>query len=740
MLSMDSAACGVGVSRKIPHLLLTILVFVGPVQASRWDSQAAAEAFDSATQKQIALSQDAAPSLGKYLECVREFRKVYLRDPHFRRVGDAIYQEGLLYQQMGDRFGDQQHYKTAVKRFELLVNDYGGNQNCPEALVHLIEIYSRHLNNESAAQNAYRLLKTQYPYSKEAIKQAQLPQIETPPPTPQLERPLPSPPQERSGESRSSLQSVRFWSESDHTRVMIDFDLETAYTHARISGPDRLYLDIPKVRLSDDLRNRTFQVADQRLNQIRVGQNRSDLVRVVLDLAGRCSYSLSEMHAPFRIVIDLRGEPAAVRESKIAPPEANPPPAAKTSRPGNTEAVELATKPEAKKITASPQTAESQVPASSKPVQPAVAVTEKRQPSTRLEGESRPPAAAAPQQRPPAAVALTEPAKAAPLPTVMAKEPEAAKAGQKPGLAGPLESNPQMSSGSATQDRSLAAKDSKQAPPPVSTASVSVKPPKSPETAATPKPAAPTSHGDRTLTRELGLKIGRVVLDPGHGGHDRGTIGPGGLCEKDLVLALARKLQKLLEEKLGAEVFLTRNDDTFISLEERTAIANEHHADLFISIHANSSRIRSISGVETYFLDFARTESEREIAARENATTLSNVRDLEDLIKKIAQADRSLESRELASIIQKKLYAGARQLSPATQNRGVRSAPFVVLIGANMPSILAEVAFISNPKDERLLSRDANQELLAKALFSGIEGYMKTLGSDVTKNRQAQSK
>jgi N-acetylmuramoyl-L-alanine amidase len=241
--------------------------------------------------------------------------------------------------------------------------------------------------------------------------------------------------------------------------------------------------------------------------------------------------------------------------------------------------------------------------------------------------------------------------------------------------------------------------------------------------------------GDRTLTRVLGLKIGRIVLDPGHGGHDLGTIGPGGLFEKDLVLSIARRLQKMLRENLGAEVVLTRSDDTFISLEERTEIANQHHADLFISIHANSSRIRSISGVETYFLDFARTKAEREVAARENATTMNNIRDLEDLIKKIAQADKSLESRELASIIQEKLYAGSRQFSRGTQNRGVRSAPFVVLIGANMPSVLAEVAFISNPKDERLLSKEANQNLLVKALFSGIEGYMKTLGSDVVNNQ-----
>ena len=167
--------------------------------------------------------------------------------------------------------------------------------------------------------------------------------------------------------------------------------------------------------------------------------------------------------------------------------------------------------------------------------------------------------------------------------------------------------------------------------------------------ASVSRPAEPTSLGDRTMTRMLGLKIGRIVIDPGHGGHDLGTVGPGGLLEKDLVLSIALDLQSLLQDKLGAQVILTRSDDTFIILEERSAIANQFRADLFISIHANSSRSRSTSGVETYYLNFARTDAEREIASRENATSTSNISELEDLIKKIAQADKSTESKELAS-------------------------------------------------------------------------------------------
>jgi len=255
-----------------------------------------------------------------------------------------------------------------------------------------------------------------------------------------------------------------------------------------------------------------------------------------------------------------------------------------------------------------------------------------------------------------------------------------------------------------------------------------------PDAASLPKMASPNSRGNRTLTRMLGLKIGRIVLDPGHGGHDTGSIGRNGLKEKDLVLQVALELQTLLEDKLGAEVVLTRKDDTFIALEERTAIANQSQADLFVSIHANSSHNRTVSGVETYYLNFAQTDEAREVAARENAATVRNIRDLQDLLKSIAQADKSSESRELASLIQRKLYGGTSQVFPTTRNRGVRSAPFVVLIGANMPSVLAEVGFLSNPRDEKLLKKDTNQQKLAQALFAGIEGYMKTLGINVARN------
>src|SRR5207302_2597786 len=238
------------------------------------------------------------------------------------------------------------------------------------------------------------------------------------------------------------------------------------------------------------------------------------------------------------------------------------------------------------------------------------------------------------------------------------------------------------------------------------------------------RPAAPTASGERSLIRALGLKIGKIVVDAGHGGHDTGTIGPNGLQEKDLVLDVALKLGKLLEEKLGAEVVYTRDDDTFIPLETRTAIANKEQADLFISIHANSSSDTTARGVETYYLNFTSRADALEVAARENAVSEKSIHELQDLVKKIALKEKIGESREFAVDVQRSLYAGLSARNPSLRNRGVKKAPFVVLIGANIPSILAEISFVSNPNDERKLQKPDYRQKIAESLYRGIAKYV----------------
>jgi len=243
--------------------------------------------------------------------------------------------------------------------------------------------------------------------------------------------------------------------------------------------------------------------------------------------------------------------------------------------------------------------------------------------------------------------------------------------------------------------------------------------------------AEPTATGERSLVRALGLKIGRIVIDPGHGGHDAGTVGPDGLQEKDVVLDVGLRLGKLLQQRLGADVTFTRSTDVFIPLETRTAIANKAQADLFVSIHANSSKDDAARGVETYYLNFTSSPDALDVAARENAVSEKSIHELQDLVKKITLKDKIDESREFAADVEHSLYMG---VSDTKQNedlkdRGVKKAPFVVLIGANMPSILTEISFVSNPEDARELRQPAYRQRIAESLYAGIAKYINGLSS-----------
>jgi N-acetylmuramoyl-L-alanine amidase len=241
------------------------------------------------------------------------------------------------------------------------------------------------------------------------------------------------------------------------------------------------------------------------------------------------------------------------------------------------------------------------------------------------------------------------------------------------------------------------------------------------------RPARRTSAGGTSLVRALGLKLQRVVIDPGHGGHDEGTQGPKGLLEKDLVLDVATRLGKLIEDRMGAEVIYTRTDDTFVPLEGRTALANDKKADLFLSIHANSSPIPRVTGVETYYLNFTDSKDALDVASRENASAQKSVFELRDIIERISAHDKAEESRDFASRIQTALFAFSSKTFSAERNRGVRKAPFVVLIGANMPSVLVEIGFLSNPREEMLLIKPDYRQKLAEALFRGLTKYAEGL-------------
>ncbi|SRR5579871_334751 len=245
---------------------------------------------------------------------------------------------------------------------------------------------------------------------------------------------------------------------------------------------------------------------------------------------------------------------------------------------------------------------------------------------------------------------------------------------------------------------------------------------------AVPKAARTSSDGgERSLTRALGLKINRVVIDPGHGGTDEGTVGRHGLMEKELVLDVAKRLGKLIEERMGSDVIYTRQDDTFIPLHARTEFANEKRADLFLSVHANSSPHPKVGGVEVYYLNFTHSAEALDVAARENASSDKSVYELRDLIQTITLHEKVEESKEFASRVQSTLQAFETRYNSAAKNRGVKKAPFVVLIGASMPSVLAEIGFLSNTKEEQQLKRPEYRQRLAEALYQGVSRYAQSL-------------
>jgi N-acetylmuramoyl-L-alanine amidase len=230
-----------------------------------------------------------------------------------------------------------------------------------------------------------------------------------------------------------------------------------------------------------------------------------------------------------------------------------------------------------------------------------------------------------------------------------------------------------------------------------------------------------------TLRGALGLKVRTVVIDPGHGGHDPGAIGPTGLKEKDVTLAIAKALKRKIERE-GREfgisrVVLTRETDRFIPLEERTAIARKENADLFISIHCNAARDKHAFGIETYILSFTKDPEALAVAARENATTTKSISDLEDIIKKYLLSSKINESTRLASHVQDSIMNRVTRRYELVKNKGVKKAPFIVLIGADVPSILVETSFITNPREEERLRDDEYINEIAHGIFAGIKKY-----------------
>jgi N-acetylmuramoyl-L-alanine amidase len=230
------------------------------------------------------------------------------------------------------------------------------------------------------------------------------------------------------------------------------------------------------------------------------------------------------------------------------------------------------------------------------------------------------------------------------------------------------------------------------------------------------------------LTKQLALGVRRIVIDPGHGGKDYGAPGfERGVYEKDITLEIARRLAEKIRKELGCEVIMTRNRDRYLTLEERTAIANTKNADLFISIHANAARNKSAYGIETFYLNLATDNDAILVAARENATSTKNISDLETILSDLMQNAKINESSRLAVYVEKSMCLYLGNHYSRVRGKGVKQAPFYVLLGAQMPAILIETSFISNPRECRRLNSTAYQDRMSEGIVRGIKKYIRDM-------------
>jgi N-acetylmuramoyl-L-alanine amidase len=711
--------------------------------------KAARAQFDVAERLRDALESKAESSRSRadYEKVLEAYRKVYHTAPTSVKADASVFAVAEVLEEEGRVLNDPKNFKDAIGQYVFLRREYPGSKYRAQALLAIAEIYRDDLDDKAQARTGFEDFLKKYPGNSHAEEARRaIAEIDDPaaannpfkPRSPKHDRAAKTlradkeaikaaadqetaevPPAQRQEVAQSSaeaqphhmarLTSIRHWSTPDYTRVAIDLEQEVQYKAGRVPHPDRIFFDLYGTRLASELVGKSFEVDAGFLHKIRVAQYKANMARVVLDVDDVAEYSAFLLPNPYRLIIDIHGKlppsqlaskkpskSAAQEKSESKPAVEQPKPPAQPTQDSDaaSDVTVTSVKPGQDELTPKGGGIGTTEAAAAKPVTPKGKGKDRDKDKERVVTET------------PAETA------GAVAPKVVVDDTgmdETDKAAGKP-TSGPTFEAIAPKESSRNKKKTVDLSERASAPP-----------------ATTTHTAAPTASGERSLIRALGLKIGKIVVDAGHGGHDTGTIGPNGLQEKDLVLDVALKLGKLLEEKLGAEVVYTRDDDTFVPLETRTAIANKEQADLFISIHANSSDDPSARGIETYYLNFTSRADALEVAARENAVSEKSIHELQDLVKKIALKEKIGESREFAIDVQRSLYSGLSAKNPNLRNRGVKKAPFVVLIGANMPSILAEISFVSNPDDAGKLKTNEYRQRIADSLYKGVARYVNSL-------------
>ncbi|HEY6293780.1 MAG TPA: N-acetylmuramoyl-L-alanine amidase [Terriglobia bacterium] len=608
--------------------------------------------------------------LKDYLKLLRAFDLVYRTDPGYPKTPRAIADEAEIYCEMGKVFATDRYYESAVAAYQFLVDQYPTAATSRDALFAMAEVYRVDLENPEEAAKDYTQFLTRYPYVQQAP------------------------------EARLRLNEV-------NRRLAARAAEQARAAEASNSGP----------AAQGGTSGRVVAVNDVRFWE---GPN---YTRIVISVEDEAKFQAVRLSHPDRLVFDLPGTRLSHTLAGKAFPVGN----------GFLQQIRVAQfKPDVTRVVLDlEKIGDYSVFSLPNPFRVIIDV-HGPQPLMAARSPAPSPGAGSVAAKPTITSPSIAPASgSAPKPSAAAESRQssdepAATAG-KPAetangnvkeydLSVPVTGAPPAdgSGGSGTSATTAITKGTTK---------------ESKAATGSAQHSAQTSSGSATLTRALGLKIARIVIDPGHGGHDTGTIGPLGLEEKEVVLDVALRLGKLVEQRMGSDVVMTRSDDTFIPLEERTAIANQRSADLFISIHANASHDPSARGIEVYYLNFTSDPNSLEVAARENSTSQESVYQLQSLIKKIALTEKIEESSEFARQVDHSLESAEAHGGVSPPDRGLKKAPFVVLIGANMPSILAEISFLTNPRDERLLRQPQYRQQIAEGLYRGVAHYVANLGS-----------
>jgi N-acetylmuramoyl-L-alanine amidase len=625
-------------------------------------------------------------SLDDYKKTVAAYHKVYLITPFADESTAALVAEAELYAEMG-RLYDPKYYQSSINSYKFLLTQYPGSRYRADSLLAIAQIQRDDLNSPQDARATYEDYLKRFPHSEKSSEaRADLKQIETgvklvyAPKSKNATIAAPN-----SDAPATTVRPVRGATVSD-------------------AAPDTLSDAgaLPQLK-GDRVEPMTAESGNPAVTGVQTW-NAQNATRIVVAVADTVKFKAMRIASPDRIFFDLYNARVTPKVSSNT----------LEFQSGLLKSVRVAqNKPNVVRVVLDVNGAKDySAYLLSKPYRLVIEVRSQAAVSVAKNIASAPPA--------------TEPAPAPDSAAIM--ESSALKTNSHEAVAEKVEVDDR------DRDTEMPVSETR-----IPAKTVSLPRDKNPTRVATLEPAPepkPTRDGERSLTRVLGLKINRIVIDAGHGGHDTGTIGPHGLMEKDVCLDVALRLGRIIQQKLpGAQVIYTRSDDTFVPLEERTAIANQAKADLFISIHANSSGDPDARGIETYYLNFATSRESMEVASRENANAQESLHDLQDLIKKIARNDKIEESKELAGDIDDTLSQRLQLVSRDERNRGVKKAPFVVLIGANMPSVLAEISFLSNPSDERLMRKPEQRQRIADGLYRGINNYLESLNS-ISNNQQ----